>query len=213
MLKDFGVWVSGEYETELFKDFELEVEQEFRFEDNSRQLGRMHTNIGLEYKLAYPLRIGANYRFILNRRDNDLFGHRHRGTVDLTFRHRMRQWRFSYRARMQWEVRGWNYTNETGLVPSRKFRNKFELQYQIDRRLAAFVDVNIRVLAFDPNEPGYSGINRYRYRAGIEWLTAEYRTVTLFFLHDRDINVVSPAHEYVVGVSFGFENWKPLFSS
>ncbi len=209
--QDFGVWAGAGYGTEIFKDFDLGVEQQFRFEDNAQRLGHIHTNIGLSYKVTDLVRIGGNYRFILNRRDNDLFARRHRATADLVLRHRIRQWRFTYRGRMQWDFRGWGYTMETGRTPASKFRNKFQVQYQIDRKTAVYGDFNIRVLVFDPRQPDYSGINRYRYRAGVKFLTSEYSTVSLFFQHDRDVNVVEPEETYIVGVGFGLENWKPLF--
>lgn len=211
VIQDFGVWAGAEYETEIFKDFELGVEQQFRFEDNAQHLDHIHTNIGLGYKVTDLVRIAGNYRLSLNRRDNDLFARSHRATADLILRHSIKQWRFTYRGRMQWDFRGHGYTMETGNTPSSKFRNKFQVQYQIDRKTAVYGDFNIRVLVFDPRDPGFSGINRFRYRAGVKFLTTEYSGVDLFFQHDRDVNVAKPDHLYIVGVGFGFENWKPLF--
>lgn len=210
--EDFGVWIAGEYETELFPDLDLAVEQEFRLEDNARTLGRMHTNIGLGYKLYGPLRLGANYRFISNRRGNGFFAYRHRATADLILRERYRRWRFTYRGRIQWDFKGYGYGDEMDMGPARKFRNKFQLQFQVDRRTAVYGDFNVRAVIFDPGEPSDEWyINRFRYRAGLKYMTSEYGSVNLFFQHDRDVNIAEPEHLYIVGVGFGFENWKPLF--
>lgn len=96
--------------------------------------------------------------------------------------------------------------------PARKFRNKFQVQFQVDRRTAVYGDFNVRAVIFDPGEPSDEWyINRFRYRAGVKYMTSEYGSVNLFFQHDRDVNIAEPEHLYIVGVGFGFENWKPLF--
>ena len=61
-VRDFGIWVEAEYGIEIIDDLDLEIEQEFRFDENGQQLGRWHTNIGLGYALTDFVRFGANYR-------------------------------------------------------------------------------------------------------------------------------------------------------
>src|SRR5690554_7532235 len=68
--EDFGVWIAGEYETELFPDLDLAVEQEFRLEDNARTLGRMHTNLGLGKNWTAPRPLGPIYGLFPTGRGN-----------------------------------------------------------------------------------------------------------------------------------------------
>ncbi len=210
---DFGAWGSVAYGAEVFDDLSFSIQQEVRMEDNASSIGTVFTNFAVDYRFNRSFRLGWNYRFILNRRATGLFGHRHRTMLDLDFRTKLRQWTFAYRARGQWEVRTNNYNNEFGFAPSSDFRNTFKVVYQYNRRIEYYSSFDLRILLRDPRIPSYQGVDRFRYRAGCEYLLAKEQSLGFFFQFQREINIPEASQGFVIGLEYKFGSIRPLMES
>lgn len=212
-LQDFGVWGTVSYGSDINDDLDFSIDQEFRMEDNSRVLGVMFTNLGIDYRINRYFQVGFNYRFVLNRRTTGIYGHRHRTMLDLQVRKRYRQWTFAYRARGQWEVRTWNYANEFGFAPTTDLRNTFKTIYRLNRQFEFYVSFDLRILYRDPRIPDFRGIDRYRYRLGMDVLLAREKSLGIFFQHQREVNIPNREVEFTIGLEYKFGSRRPLMDS
>ncbi len=202
---DFGVWTTFSLDTDLSKDLNVSIDQEFRLEDNATQLGRVFTDIGLDYEVENWLRFGTNYRFIMDRRgSSNIFAHRHRLSVESVLRARHQRWTVAYRARFQWEVRAHNYEQEYGFAPTYDLRNRIKLSYQYNRRFEPYTSFDIRVSIHDPDVPYLQGVDRFRVRAGTDIKLSKRQVLDLYFLYSEDVQVNFPERSFILGVAYGF---------
>lgn len=204
LTNDFGVWIAGSYNKDISKDIDVSLEQEFRFEENATQLGRSYTTFSLDYKLKQWIRLGFNYRFILNRGDDGVFGHRHRVMGDLVLRSDQQRFTISNRARVQSEIRTINYTNEYGFAPSWDLRNTLKVNYKVNRKYEPYVALDLRFLMRDVREPTYQGFDRHRIKLGVDVQLARNKGVDIYLMTSRHWNVSEPTQLFVVGVDFSF---------
>jgi hypothetical protein len=211
--RDFGLWGTVSYGTDVTDDIDLSIEQEVRMEQNATVAGVIFTNVGLDYRFSRPFQVGINYRFILNDREPGVYGHRHRVMLDLQYRKMIRQWTFAYRARGQSEVRTINYADEFGFAPTLDLRNTVKGVYQLNRRFELYGSFDLRVLWRDPNIPDFRGVDRFRYRLGTDILIAREQSIGIFIQHQREINVSDPEVEFTIGLEYKFGSRRQLMES
>ena len=204
LTNDFGVWIAGTFNKDVSKNSDVSIEQEFRFEENSTVLGRSNTTIGLDFELRNWLRFGLNYRFILNRRADGVFGHRHRIMGDLVFKASHQRITFANRSRIQSEVRTINYSEEYGFSPAWDLRNTTKVNYRINRKYEPYLSLDIRFLIRDAREPAFQGLDRHRVRLGVEVLLAQNRVLDFYLMTSRHWNVLEPTQLFVIGMDFNF---------
>lgn len=212
-IKDFGVWASVGYGKDISDKFDISISQEVRMEENALLMGRTFTQFGLDYKLERWIRFGLNYRFSLNRRGNGTYGHRHRIMTDLVLRTYQGQFTITYRGRLQSEIRTWNYPREFGFAPIWDFRNTLKINYRLNRFLEPYVNLDLRFLLRDPDEPRFSGVDRTRLVVGADLLLAEGKVLGLFFLTNQYWNIDDGRRIYVIGMEFNFGDDRPLIGN
>jgi len=212
-VRDFGLWGTISYGGDINDDIDFSIEQEVRMEQNATTPGVIFTSLGLDYRLNREFQVGLNYRFILNDRDLDIYGHRHRVMLDLQYRKLVRQWTFGYRSRSQSEIRTRNYANEYGFSPTLDLRNTFKTVYQLNRRFELYASFDLRVLWSDPRTPDFRGIDRFRYRLGTDVLIAREQSIGIFLQHQREINISNPEVEFVIGLEYKFGSRRQLMES
>ncbi len=201
---DFGLWIAGSFNKDISKNFDISIEQEFRLEENASELGKSYTTLGIDYELQKWLRLGLNYRFILNKRDDGAFGQRHRLMGDLSVRLRKHRFTITNRVRLQSEIRTINYTAEYGFSPASDLRNTLKINYRVNRKYEPYLTLDARVLLRDARTPYYTGFDRHRIRAGVEILLAQKRVLDLYLMTSRHWNVLEPKHLFVIGMDFTF---------
>ncbi|NEN25046.1 DUF2490 domain-containing protein [Cryomorpha ignava] len=204
LTNDFGVWIAGTFNKDVSKDIDFSIEQEFRLEENATQVGKSYTTFSLDYELRQWLRFGLNYRFILNKTGDGVFGHRHRVMGDLVLRGYQQRFTFTNRSRIQSEVRTINYSAEYGFSPAWDLRNTSKVNYKINRKFEPYVSLDIRFLIRDAREPAYQGFDRHRIKLGVDVLLARNRVLDLYLMTSRHWNVLELTQLFVVGMDFNF---------
>lgn len=211
--KDFGVRAAVSYNSDLTKDIGLSLKEEIRLEDNATSLAKSYTTLGLDYKLRRWIRFGVNYRFILKKRGDESYGQRHRVMADLKLRTYQHRYTLTYRARIQSEVRTYNYTHEYGFAPTADFRNTFQLKYTINRIYQPYATFDLRFKLRDVRTPDFTGFDRSRFTAGLNIALAQKRELEVYFMTYRHWNTVEPDRVFVIGVEFSFGSRGMLFGS
>lgn len=211
--EDFGIWGSVGYTKDISKKFDIALAQEFRMIENGLLLGRTFTQVGVDYKFKDWLRFGFNYRFTLQRRFDGTYGHRHRIMGDILLRTQEKQFTFTYRARFQSEVRTINYPVESGFYPSLNMRNTLKVNYRINRLYRPYLGLDLRLVLTDPNEPGFSGIDRTRAVVGMDFFMGQNRILGIYFLSNQYWNIDDGRRIYVIGAEFTFGSNRPFIGN
>lgn len=196
--------MAGSFNKDIARDIDISVEQEFRLEENATVLGKAYTTVALDFELQKWLRLGLNYRFILNRRTEGAFGHRHRMMGDLSVRWRKRRLTFTNRVRLQSEIRTINYTAEYGFSPATDLRNTLKINYRVNRKYEPYLSLDARFLMRDARTPYYRGFDRHRITAGVDIMLAKNRVLDVYLMTSRHWNVLEPSHLFVIGFDFTF---------
>lgn len=200
---DFGVWLAGSFNKDITRDIDISIEQELRLADNATQLDKAYTTLALDFELRKWLRLGLNYRFILNKR-SELFGQRHRVMGDVAFRYRRQRLTFTNRVRLQSEIRTVNYSDEYGFAPATDLRNTLKINYRINRKFEPYLSLDARFLMRDARTPYYQGFDRHRIIAGVDIMLAQKRVLDVYLMTSRHWNVLEPSHLFVIGMDFTF---------
>lgn len=212
--EDFGLWAAVSYGKDISNKFDFSIEQEVRLQNNATQLERTFTNFGVDYKVEKWLRFGANYRLILDRRPAGDYGVRNRLAADVILRKQLNRFKLAYRARLQWELKGYNYNREYGFAPTWDFRNRFKVSYQLNRIWQPFVALDVRLLISDANKPYITNaIDRVRLFVGTEYNISSNRVLEFFFLTSQQVQIVDPVRIYAIGVGINFGSKTNLLGS
>ena len=211
--EDFGLWGTVSFNKDISKNFDVSIDQEIRLEDNATVLGRAFTNFGIDYKAKKWLRFGGNYRLIFDRRIDGSYGQRHRLSADAILRTKMKRFSFAYRARLQWEVRGYNYSDKYGFAPTWDVRNRFKVNYKINRRFAPYLSADMRISINDARTPYLQGVDRLRLMAGVDWVMSATKVLDIYFVTSEEVQVIEPKRIYAIGIGFNFGSARPLIGS
>jgi len=141
------------------------------------------------YKVNKYLRVGGNYRFAIR---SDVTRHRFYGNV--TFRYRIQQFRLSYRVRLQKEF-------EREQIAETYLRNKLRVLFNTKKAIDPFIGTEFYYHIFH-----YRGsqFDKFRIRAGIDWSLNKKSSINLFYLYQKEIYVVDPLQNYIIGVGYNY---------
>ena len=201
-VSDFRGRVSVGVEGKLVRGLTLSVEEEFRFSNKWTTFDRIHSTLGLQYKVCPYFYVGAGFTMINNFKPSTrTWVHKERVYLDLTGRYKVGIATFTLRERLQMTHRNGNY-NRTETTPNLlalKSRFKVKLDFGALEPYAAFEVRNIfngptgTVGDFDEEEGMYSYVHtgytnkyfdRFRANAGLVWKITKHHALDLYFIGD-----------------------------
>jgi hypothetical protein len=186
----------------VVKGLDFTVDQELRLKDNLQSINLLYTNIGFDYKLNKYIKISPVYRFIDKHKSDDSYGIRHRLMLDVAFKIKPGKFTLGYRARFQSEWRSWGYASELGNVPELYLRNLFKVQYKLTDNWSPYVATEIRFQISNPRIPYHNGFDRTRFMAGTSYDINDHNTAGIYFLYQKEWNVVDPQTLYILGLEY-----------
>ncbi|HBL73737.1 MAG: hypothetical protein A2W90_13010 [Bacteroidetes bacterium GWF2_42_66] len=196
---DFGIWMSVGAEKKIDK-WTFELEQELRTMENSGEIERIGTMVGLDYKLLKPLKVGLSYQFItLNDLENEDMQPRHRINMYAQGKYEWHRFTFSLRERFQL-----TYKDETErtykMNPKWSLRSKLKIDYNIpDSPISPFVSFESFYQLNNPDKNKFDGL---RYSAGGRYKINKHHGIELFGLVDKEINTKNPVQRFVLGTAY-----------
>lgn len=210
---DFGVRAAVKLDTDILsKKLNLSLKEELRFNENVSVLSKFNSTLGLKYKVKKWIRFGGHYRFSLNKKNNGSYGQRHRFMGDMTLRAYPQQFKLSYRARIQKEIRGHNYKKINDIPASTTdFRNTFTVAYAVNKTYQPYASFDLRYRIKDTKNPEISDFDRYKITAGVDMRLAKRRDLSVYFMTSRRWHKLVPSQLYVVGIQFSLSNKGILF--
>lgn len=181
---DFRGRFSAEVDKRIIKGLHVSLSEELRVNDNWGAIDRMHTTLGISYKICPYFRVGAGYTFINiwhdpnKRHQSKYWDLRHRATVDLTGTYKTGAWRLSLRERVQTTTKRENGNRYQEPRTEVELRSRFKVAYACRTvALEPYVFCEVRntlnavKYASDLQNISYSDVyvNRVRASVGVEW--------------------------------------------
>lgn len=199
---DAGMWNTFSLEKELSNKFSISADEEFRLKENFTMLNLFYTNLGLNYKPIKGVKLALTYRLIEKwKYEYQYFSFRNRLMFDLSYKYKFYGWSISYRSRIQSEVRDIN-TSDIGKIPEWYWRNKIDIKRQI-RQYIPYIGTEFRYQLSDPRSPTTNfAWHRVRMYAGIDYEINKRNTFGLYYLIQREFDVVEPEYLYIVGLQY-----------
>ncbi|NCO55833.1 MAG: DUF2490 domain-containing protein, partial [Bacteroidetes bacterium] len=82
-------------------------------------------------------------------------------------------------------------------------RNKFTLKYDTDKRYTPYASVELQYQFRNPREwESDNTLHRSRYSIGVDYKINKKSTFGLYYLIQREFNVVNPQYLYIVGMEY-----------
>ena len=199
---DAGLWSTINLDYALNKKWAILFAEEFRMRENYSRLNLFYTNLGMEYQVNKYVKTSLVYRNIQRLNLDNSFTIRHRLMWDASFKYRFQKWYATYRHRLQVEYRGY-YSQPTGKVPEWYSRHKFELGYQVKKKITAYAAAEFRYQIFDPrNLESEDTWHRARFQGGVDYRLNKFSKVGAYYLVQRVFNVSNLEHIYITGIEY-----------
>lgn len=202
--EDLGSWMTLSFNKGIVGNLQFNFDQELRLRQNFTDINLIYTNLGLSYKATKWFRVAGVYRFIDKHKDDGTWGLRHRGYIDLIFKFKMEKFTLGYRSRFQSEWRGAGYTGELGNVPEVYIRNLFKIGYKLNDHFSPYIGTELRWQVQNPRIPYHDGFDRTRFMAGTDYNINDQHTLGLYFLVQKEWNVIDPETLYIIGIEYSF---------
>ena len=199
---DAGLWNTFNLDKEINSKITFLFTEECRVKENFTRLNLFYTNLGIECKVAKFFKVALVYRWIDKFQDDNTFSYRHRLMLDLTFKHKFGQLTTSYRNRTQAEERD-VFSSKNGEIAEWYSRNKFAVKYDMNKRYVPYASVEFRYQIHDyRNLASEYTWHRERYVLGFDYLLNKKNTLGIYYLIQREYNVLSPQDLYIVGLEY-----------
>lgn len=135
--QDMGVRASVGLNRELWKHYELLLLQEIRTNNNSTQIDKLITNVGLKYRIDKHFSLAGDLRYMYSKQEDTSYSNDIRYNFDFKFKHKIfDRYRFKYRMRYQQKFGNCITLDRDNINKTKtNFRNKFEIGYPKNNHL------------------------------------------------------------------------------
>lgn len=143
---EFGGRISLAADKKLAKGLHLRLEEEIRFDNNFSSLDRLHTTLGLTYKLNNYVKLGIGYAMInpYSSSNSAFKNSRHRMMIDVTGGLRFGNWRLSLKERFQATYRTGDMNEYQNPRTALALKSRLKLSYKGLNRMEPYAYAEIR---------------------------------------------------------------------
>ena len=143
---EIGARISAEAHYKVLRNLTATLKEEVRLDNNFKSFNRIHSTLGLRYKVTPFLKIGIGYALI-NGYDSDINGFqtaRHRLMADVTGTLKLDQWQISLRERIQVTHRTDDFNSYQNPANNWMLKSQLTVKYKGLRRLTPYAYVELR---------------------------------------------------------------------
>lgn len=192
------------FEQKIVKGFDFGLEAEGRFDRNFTSFDRFKLGAGFDYSFLKHkrLKIGIAANYLLYNQGS-FCEHRGRVKGDITYSEKIKQFKLSYRVRVQAtfydELRGEHKFN-----PKTYMRNRLQFEYGFfDKPMKVYASTEFFLRLY---KKGNCFIDNFRTIVGWNYKLSKGNTIGVFLRMDNEIQVANPANVYYIGFSYSFKN-------
>ena len=201
---DFGAILSAKFESALVGKFDIEVEEELRFDHNCTQLDRWLNSVTVEYPFLHNrMHVGVTGGAIRRYNDRGYYENRARVGVDVNYAETYRRFKFTYRSRLMATFRD-ETVGDYRVNPKLYWRNRLQASYQMPfSRFKYSLSVELHWLL---NDPKASVIDNIRTVFTVDYRLTRRQHLGLVVRMDNDIQVKEPVDRFYLGLMYQFKN-------
>ena len=189
IIEEDEVWGSIEINKSLPHEIELELEQQFRSDDNFQNIYKMFTDVSLSYPLHSFVDISGKFRFILADDDKEK-----RYGISIKVDPFDKFYIPSYKIKIQQD---YNHDDE---AENMVIRNKFTFNFP---KLNSFKP-NIYYESYHADEDDGFEYDKYRLSAGVDYILNSYYSVELFYIFKGEIKKKNIKLTNIAGLKFEY---------
>lgn len=201
-LQQTGGIASFSLSKELSKKWELNAEQELRFDRNFTSFNRSSTSVGVEYVVVKRLlRLQAHYDLQYWRNGDEGYEFRHRAAAGILLQQKAGRFDFRLRSRIQMTFRDEN-RGEYSYNPKYVWRNRLLCNYNIpNSRFRPYIAGEI----FCPinSKKGFF-MDSYRISAGTRYQVSRQHSLDFQLRFDQDIQQKKPENILYIAVGWSY---------
>lgn len=205
--EDAGMWATVTIQKSLTKRMSLTLDEELRMRENYQRINLFYSNLGLSYKFKKNIKGEFSYRAIQKVALDQTVSYRHRLQFDLTLKTKINFFTVSGRVRYQTEVQEF-YSSRKGKIPENFLRFKIEIKAETGKLYSPYISSELRYQINSPRGklPDYNmGFHRIRNIAGIEFKLTKRKTLNLYYVIQREFDIVRPENIYITGIQYIYE--------
>lgn len=199
-VNDAGQWTTLTLERKFTQSYAMYLTQELRFNQNISELGVFFTELGAEYKINNLIKISAAYRFVNSRRLDGTYNGHSRYYTDITIKKKFKPVILIYRLRYQSQLL--NFVEQSQkTIPTTNIRNKFIVKLDLHKSYTPYIAAE---LFYQLNDNIRKEFDRVRYYVGFDYEINKKNEVGLYYLLQKEFNVVNPNSDYVIGLTYTY---------
>lgn len=197
---DFGAILSAKYESGLVGRFDIEVEEELRFDHNCTQFDRWLNSVSLEYPFLHNrMHVGITGGTIRRYNDKGYYENRARIGLDVNYAETYHRFKFTYRSRLMATFRD-ESVSDYRVNPKLYWRNRLQASYQMPySRFKYSLSVELHWLL---NDPKASVIDNIRTVFTVDYRLSRHQHLGVMARMDNDIQVKEPVDRFYLGLTY-----------
>ncbi|MBR4147203.1 MAG: hypothetical protein IKU00_04855 [Bacteroidales bacterium] len=203
--KDLGAIVGMDYTVGLWRNVEMEVEEELRFENyGGAHLERWLSSVAFDAPLTFipwmgnRLHAGIQLGYVRHHCDEGYFDNRYRYGLDLSYFETVQRFKLSYRTRFLSTYRDERMGNYR-VNPKWYWRNKFQAVYQMP---ASRFKYTLSTEFFMRLRGDDSFIDHLRTTFSVNYRIARRQSISGFLRMDNEFQVKKPFDRFYLGVTY-----------
>jgi hypothetical protein len=197
--QDVQLWTGPVIKYNISKKFRLDLEQQFRFNENVSKYNFTFTELSLRYRVFKYLDVKALYRHTFIPATDDLTtgseNDQSRASLDASTGVEI----FNTGIEAGYRVMYQNSWDNSTQVNKNYFRNRFDLGYNLSKLVDPYASWE-SFFRFD----GKNQWRQHRYTFGLDWKITKKLDIDSYFHFEKEINVKHPETLYIWGLALEY---------
>jgi len=201
-VNDFAFWPGMKFSKNLPNKFSLTLWTQVRITSNATRPMNYFNDLCLSYRINKRLVVEGAYVNVENRNVDNTLSMQHQFYTDLIWKPKVaHSLHFKYMPQFQVMYTDYN-SSETGKVPDYFVRNKFGLDYKINKKFHPFCFVESRHY-LNKETPGK--LNRMRYSMGVNIKISKHNNFDVYYMIQQEKNLINPTTLYIFGINYNLD--------
>ena len=198
---DFRMRLSAKAQKDISKKLSGSIEYEHRFDQMLTSFDKAFLEPSLSYNISKPIRIGAEYRLVLDQDKTRQKSFEQRVAAFIRYKINIDDFEIQLKTALQYgfdELTNSNFSYNQKLTN----RNLIALDYNwFGKKFIPFLSYEF---FYHINHPNGGIINQSRIKAGSSYQLSKNSKIQIYYLFENEFNVAYPVDAHIVGASYSY---------
>ena len=198
---DFRMRFSAKVKKELTKKLSGSIEYEHRFDQMLTSFDKAILEPSLSYNISKPIRIGAEYRIMLDQNKTREQTIEQRIAAYVRYKFEIDDFEIQLKTAIQY---GFDELTNSSFSYNQKLtnRNSIALDYNwFGEKITPFVSYEF---FYHINHPNGGIINQSRIKAGSSYQLSKNSKIQIFYLFENEFNIAYPVDAHIIGAGYSY---------